>query len=274
MKNALFPPALLVAVLLLAAVLLSFQTFAPERFSNPMTVADVLPHLRVHSPPFPLVRLGNDHDGGYVICDGLEYDSFLSAGISTDITFEDAFLQRHPNLICHAFDGTIDRLPYTPVRDRIVFHKKNIGAENTSNLSNLHPLLDQHHNVFLKMDIEGGEYDWIPGLTPAHQHKMMQIVMEFHHILDSPARLMCLTQLLQTHWLVHLHANNCSDKYQQDGRVLPHVFEVTLLNKALVSSPLPCNRRALPLPDLDMVNCTHASDIPLHDVMMSCTDPS
>ena len=48
-------------------------------------------HLRVYQSPYPKIRLGNNNDGGYVICDlSANYDVFLSGGIGNNISFEEA----------------------------------------------------------------------------------------------------------------------------------------------------------------------------------------
>ena len=56
-------------------------------------------------------RYGSYTDGGYVMIDGFNYDAFYSYGISNDISFELDFLH-NTSLICHAYDHTIDILPY------------------------------------------------------------------------------------------------------------------------------------------------------------------
>lgn len=39
-------------------------------------------HLRVYQSPYPKIRLGNNNDGGYIICDlSANYDVCLSGGI-------------------------------------------------------------------------------------------------------------------------------------------------------------------------------------------------
>ena len=69
-------------------------------------------YLRVYQPHYHKRRVGKSNDGGYVICD-MEggYDMFISGGIDTDISFEVNFLKLHPNLTCHAFDGSVKGLP-------------------------------------------------------------------------------------------------------------------------------------------------------------------
>ena len=81
--------------------------------------------LRIYKPQRPRKHLGRKSDGGYVVVDGLSYDVLLSAGVGDDSSFEIDFLKQHPNLMCHAFDGTVDQWPIA--HERIHYYKKNVG---------------------------------------------------------------------------------------------------------------------------------------------------
>ena len=69
-------------------------------------------HLILYNTPLTKIRVGNQNDGGYVIAK-LEnkYDLFIAGGICDDISFEEDFIKLYPDLLCYAFDGTIDSLP-------------------------------------------------------------------------------------------------------------------------------------------------------------------
>ena len=134
--------------------------------------------LILFQSPLPKIRLGKDNDGGYVICnmpDG--YDMFVACGIAGDISFEKDFLNMY-NVECYAFDGTVNGLP-EDIKE-INFIQKNIGNTNTDKLTNLHSYIENYENVFLKMDIEGHEYDVFDTFDSGLLKKFKQIVMEFH----------------------------------------------------------------------------------------------
>ena len=157
------------------------------------------------------IRLGKKNDGGYVILDGLDYDLLIGCGISNDDSFEHDFLKIHPNLKCFAFDGTINHIPHP--HPNITFIKKNIGSSNTSETSNLEDLLENHHHIFLKMDIDGAEYPWLHSISEKQLLSLSQIVIEFHsNCFDlsefDEYKTATLEKLLKTHYLVHLHGNN------------------------------------------------------------------
>jgi hypothetical protein len=118
--------------------------------------------LRTYQTPKHLIRLGPSSDGGYVISYGFEYDLFISCGICGDVRFEECFLDLY-NVKCLAFDGTIHSLP--PHRNNIQWIPKNIGFSTTETTTNLKEYIQGNDRIFLKMDIEGSEYNWLDSLT-------------------------------------------------------------------------------------------------------------
>lgn len=91
--------------------------------------------LKRYETQLPFIRLGTRNDGGYVICDNLVYDNFISGGISNDINFENDFIEKY-KIKCHAFDPTINELPPNS-NSNINLIKKYIGSENTETTSKL-----------------------------------------------------------------------------------------------------------------------------------------
>ena len=211
-------------------------------------------YLTVYESATPKVRVGSVGDGGYVIVDGLTYDSMLSCGIETNIDFEKEFLQKNPSLECFAFDGTINGLPQEV--ERLTFVKKNIGTTNTDKTTNLHEYINPYSNIFLKMDIESYEFRWFETISQTQVVKFKQIVIEIHFPFSlenishfdpehlSPKRKTAMLQrLAQTHWLVHIHANNCCGTNFN----LPNIFECTYVRKDVQpfsgynTTPIPSN---------------------------------
>lgn len=178
----------------------------------------------------------------------------------------------YPNLICYAFDGTIEDIPATTASGNIKFTKKNIGGNNSGSLTNLHDIIDSHKELFVKMDIEGGEYDWLESLSLEQMSNIKQLVIEFHTILDDPKRLQMIDKLSKTHWLVHYHANNHGGVRYVDGITIPDAFECTYINKKIVGSQiLSCNNTPVPDPSIDQINNHHVNDIALDHYPYVCT---
>jgi len=193
-----------------------------------------LKNISIFDCKLPKKRIGSIYDGGYVIIDNLEYDLFLSCGISNDVNFENSFLEKYPNLICYAFDGTIENLPINS-NTNINFVKKNIGKNNTDNITNMDNYLDNYKNIMLKMDIETGENDWINGITDEQLNSIKQIVIEIHFDLFekfTPERWNIIQRLSNTHYLVHVHGNNCVSLMSLNGVILPEVIECVYIRKS------------------------------------------
>ena len=235
--------------------------------------------LTIYEIPNQLIRIGSKNDGGYVIADNIHYDIFLSCGISSDLNFEDCFLDSHQNLKCLVFDGTISSVPKH--RNSLKWVNKNIGYLNTRASTNLKDYIKEYNNIFLKMDIEGSEFNWIDSMLISELDKFTQIVLEVHWPFDN-YRCKMLAKLNETHYCIHIHGNNYNSKNipsnlpcdrSEDGCkkishaelgnfIFPEVFEVTYINKKLfpkISEVKPITKR-FPT-SLDSPNCSKSPDI-------------
>jgi hypothetical protein len=247
--------------------------------------------LRVyHFDTSKKIRLGVQNDGGYVIADiggageageageAGAYDCYISAGVSNEESFTRDFLARYSRgcsfdeTNCFAFDGTIESYP-TQYTDKITFFKKNIGGgvedEEAGSETNLLFLLNKYSRVFLKMDIEGGEYPWLMRMGEDDLRKIKQLVIEFHGITGTgwgssfDDKWACIKKLSETHYIVHAHGNN----YGHTISHIPDVIELTCIEKSYFSEGAPpLNRVPLPIIGLDFANCSARRDIDLNVV--------
>ena len=233
--------------------------------------------LRVVETGNPLQRVGPNSDGGYVIYPGLTYDRLISCGVAEDIRFEEAFLTSPPGLRGIAFDGTIKSFPPTTLP--LEWVRKNIAAFPRPDESDLTEMLDGVSNAFLKMDIEGSEFDWITAARPETLRKFSQIVLEVHWPFDR-YRAKALAKIATTHVPIHIHGNNYNDVVipkglpsgrSKDGTILlsrpegetirfPEVFEVTYLRRDLAPKNSVEVRKQFPT-DLDQPNCPRIPDL-------------
>jgi len=259
--------------------------------------------LTIYQCPFPKKRIGKPNDGGYVIVDlpsipnstlnattsiTSGYDAFISGGISNDISFEDALLDNYPDLkSCLAFDGTVSSIPRARNASKIKFIKKNLGAINNANITNLEEYIRPHINIFMKIDIEGHEYALFNSIIEnGLMGKIKQLVLEVHtpadirkhpnyfkgleSFSDSNTLFKFLEAIRKTHTIMHLHANNgCATHIQntiQYGEVIvPNVFEITLVRNDILEGidyTWPLNTTPIPSP-LDMPNLPDREDIKL-----------
>ena len=186
--------------------------------------------LTVYKSPFPKKRIGKDFDGGYIISEipNLKYNLLISAGVSDDISFEEHLCSMHPSMKCLAFDGTIDNIQFE--HKNISFIKKNIGTINDNSTTTLIDLINENENIFLKMDIEGAEFDWINCLSDDNLNKVSQIVIEFHTPFEEKHKDV-FKKINKNHVLVHFHPNNCCGFRNYKNVIIPNVFECTYINR-------------------------------------------
>jgi hypothetical protein len=205
------------------------------------------------------IRCGINRDGGYVFADlNGNYDCYISAGISNEESFSRDFINKYNINISdsYGFDGTINDFPYEYTRN-IQFIKKNINNFNDDTNTNLSFLTKKYNNIFLKMDIEGGEYPWLLQIDETQLNKFKQIVIEFHGITNDSwgcnynDKVKCLEKLLKTHYLIHAHGNNFGSVQNN----IPDVIELTYVNKNYFETPPELNTQPLPIHDLDYGNC-------------------
>jgi hypothetical protein len=215
-------------------------------------------YLRVYKSPHPKIRLGNNNDGGYIICDlSANYDVFLSGGIGNNISFEEAFLQKYTDVICYAFDGALNNFP-KPISNRLFYCNKNLNLYVTNITTNLKYFFDKYQNIFMKIDIEGGENNLFKTISDADLLKIKQLVIEFH----SAEQILIPVRLAKTHWLVHFHANNCCGTKLVNNIAVPNIFECTYIRKD-ADEILSYNTDPIPF-TLDQPNLKNKEDIVLN----------
>ena len=121
------------------------------------------------------IRLGINSDGGYVIADlSGGYDCYVSAGVGREESFTREFLKKYSvnEFDTFGIDSSIESYPieYT---NNICFLKKNISDKNDSSNTNLSGIINKYCDIFLKMDIEGGEYGWIQWIAHGNNARYM-----------------------------------------------------------------------------------------------------
>ncbi len=198
----------------------------------------------------PLMRLGSERDGGYVVVDKDYNNSFLiSGGILNDNNFELALAKLGAR--AHQVDYSIVEPPVA--HPRLTFSAERLVGENKKRLA-FDVTLDQlvaettdtrNYELLLKLDIEGSEWEIFE--TSNSLHKFSQIFLELHY-LDrlasskyAESSIDALEKLFKSFFPVFISGNNCCGYVTLGGYVLPRVMELTLLNRR-VYSPLLSDR--------------------------------
>ena len=204
-------------------------------------------------------RLGNERDGGYIIAElDVKYDIILGGGVGNDIGFEKIFTEKY-DISAVVFDGT-ERSGFklTENEPNILYKNLNISQNNTSTTTNWANYFAIYNNMFIKMDIEGAEWQYFNALPNQYLLKIAQLTIEFH-FPRTPHHFKVLEKIARTHYLIHFHANNNNQIiFNVEGIHLPAVFECTYVRKDLVST-LSLNKENLPT-KLDIPNVKSKPD--------------
>lgn len=221
-----------------------------------------LPKTLEPTGDFPLIRLGSPRDGGYLIDKRLLSNDLLSFGISSDWQFEKDWKHcstRDCKIV--AFDGSIGAIKFltTALASSFRLHKLNLVKRNWFVLYDYFRFLKRQtvferrfvtrevidkrhetfsnalgqygleHPVFLKMDIEGSEYDLLDVILE-HQKSIAGIAIEFHDPLTNIKSITDFVTDLDMN-ITNVHINNCLPK-DNNNSIEPSI-EISLTNKPI-----------------------------------------
>ena len=219
------------------------------------------------------IRIGKSKDGGYVVEESSlkNVDVIYSYGVGWDVSFELAILKKI-NKTCRIFDPTIGLSnfsnhgyikgkgtyylfkyfvatilwePYLYLHKaigyKIKYYKEGLGIEKAGKYdsfpNHLKRFNDEGKNIFLKIDIDGGEYEVFQnqGFLDSME-KVVQLAVEFHNVKDRLTELKTIIESLNKQLtLVHIHANNWGGSFEYNGKQIPNVLELTFLSNKLLS---------------------------------------
>jgi hypothetical protein len=213
-------------------------TLAPKVADS--RVLELIRGLRPRSCAAPLIRVGGNGDGGYLIPDdlaGIEY--CFSPGVNRTADFENELANR--NIRSFLADYSVERPPLS--RPEFVFDRKFIGSRSDEIFMTLADwkqkyLPDYPGDLLLQMDIEGGEYEVFLNATLELLSSFRIIVVELHSLEQLFDRFAfsimksCFDKLLSRFYVVHAHPNNCRGMVMHGGIGIPDVMEMTLYNRS------------------------------------------
>ena len=232
-----------------------------------LSVHEFVQSLVPHDLGIPLIRVGGEKDGGYLLPDDLEgLQMCFSPGVGDSASFETAMLARGVRscLADYSVDG-----PPASLTD-CDFEKKYLGPVNSDHVISLDRWVSEKTNglsdgdLILQMDIEGAEYETLLATSMETLQRFRIIVLELHklHHLDNPLYFRTVNaavcKLREQFEVAHVHPNNAAGLTRIAGLEIPRVMEVTLLRKDRVVSKAPVN--VLPHP-LDIPNVADRKDV-------------
>lgn len=244
----------------------------------------MLPKQFQPTATYDLIRLGRNHDGGYLVdpASVIQAESLVSFGLSTDWSFEKDFLATN-NVALLAYDGTLTvkhlfrrvvrnlfqirlRKLFSAICELIdyysffkhsrIHHRLNVGYDSRKSISLSSILLKELPKapIFIKMDIEGSEYRILDDLVQ-HSSDIIGLVAEFHDVDLHRERILDFMKEFPL-TLVHIHSSNC-------GQLVDHAGDPITLEMTFSASPVEIAPTfSIPHP-LDQENCPNEKDLPL-----------
>ncbi|HEY1063022.1 MAG TPA: FkbM family methyltransferase [Daejeonella sp.] len=207
--------------------------------TNKQEVLSLIEKLHPKKTKKPLIRMGPNGDGGYLLPDDLEnIEACFSPGVDQVSGFEEDCSRAGMKLFLA--DKSVDFPPINLPKEKFNFIKKFIGYTQNEDYITMDEWVRQANlkedsDLLLQMDIEGFEYFTFINMTLALQKRFRIIVIELHSLhklweeeffkLASSA----LGKILETHTCVHIHPNNCCGVDNKRGVKTPRLAEFTFL---------------------------------------------
>lgn len=236
--------------------------------SDPVEVRRFMRMVRPVRTTIPLVRVGGDADGAYLVPDILgEVSTCFSPGVGPTSAFEAALAER--GIRSFMADASVEGSAVT--HPLMHFERKFLGDVNDATTVRLEDWVAIHapgegRDLLLQMDIEGAEYTVLLDTPAATLRRFSTIVIEFH-TLDAlllsyalPFYMQSFRKLLADFHVVHIHPNNNVRLVTRGEFEIPPVTEFTFLRKDLAQVLGPA--QVFPHP-LDMPNTLIVPDIVL-----------
>ena len=241
-----------------------------------------------------LIRLGNTCDGGYVVCmnDIKKSTKLITLGLNDEWSFEKDFHNIAKNFN-EAYDHSINRkififrvvkkflkmilfresfFTFLEYVNRIReygkyfdsnkgkhFQKKIVKKAKFRNEIGLDEVFSSNvnHCNFLKVDIEGSEYDIISDITK-NSKIITGLIIEFHNInINYHKFLKSLLELNREFNLIHVHANNYAPILL--NQKIPDVLELSFSKKG--NHQIVCSFLKSPVEGLDYPNNPNRNEI-------------
>lgn len=205
-----------------------------------------------------LIRVGPQDDGGYCTSRAAIASSsrLISFGLNDDWSFEEDFL-KIKNVPVDCYDHSVNSrfwrihfvkslltgrfgklnksIKYRKFFDRhsVTHHARKIGYDLDNGIS-LNTIMSSagFGEIFLKIDIEGGEYRILDQIVE-HQHRFPAILMELHDIDIHEDRIREFIRQLKSHAIVWMNGNNYGDQ-TPDGN--PVVIEVSFVRSDFIDA--------------------------------------
>ena len=154
-----------------------------QPMTSPQQILKLIERLRPVTTWRPLIRVGSEADGGYLIPDDLKGISVcFSPGVGPTAAFESDLKNRF-GIESHLTDYSVEKPPQDFVP--LSFQRKFVGAFDSDQFTTLDNWIDGKsgdnatEDILLQIDIEGGEYPALLSLSERNLKRCRIIAAEF-----------------------------------------------------------------------------------------------
>jgi hypothetical protein len=233
-----------------------------EKYSFFLKMRNLLKVMRVREiETGGYIRIGKDHDGGYIMLDRLSKEQIAySFGISDDVSWDMDMANR--GIDVYMYDHTINSL--SEQHGKFHFQKIGISDKDSENVLSMETILAQNghqnnNNLLLKMDVEGAEWAFLNSTSSDVLSQFAQMTFEFHSMTSMEMEsiiISALEKLNKTHCPIWIHGNNAGIVNNAKNILFPSLLEVTYIRrtdynfeKSSISFPM-----ELDMPNIDVRN--------------------
>jgi hypothetical protein len=243
-----------------------------------------------HTDKNNLIRIGPNHDGGYVIDKRIikQIKFLITCGLNDDWEFEKQFGLKNKMTKIIAYDHTVNnkfwtqrffkdfihffilkKLSYLKIKnifkyiDYLSFFKKHkhyklkIDNKEVKNKKiTINKILENKKNTLLKIDIEGDEYKIIKDIL-RNEKKINCLIIEIHKVRQNLKEIEEFITKLKHLKLIHIHGNNIQG---QDKYGYAFAYELTFVSNT-IEKKITKTEANYPLDGLDFPNVKRNKDI-------------
>ena len=178
----------------------------------------------------------------YKIVNEPVYDCYIIAGVEDNELVSKLIMTNLQVTRGIAFDPNTNKIS-SQFPDNVQMFNKQISFKNDTLHENLHNFNDAG-DIFLKMNIYGGEYLWVLSLPYEKLQNFKQMVIVFHDINNNPTqqramnKIKCFQKLHATHDIVHIEPageNITVTYFRKDSCVDTEIASSDIVSEAMSS---------------------------------------
>lgn len=246
------------------------------------------------------IRAGKLKDGGYVLEEGSlkAVEVIYAYGVGWDISFEKAIFKKLGRT-CKIFDPTIGLSnfskhgyiygkgkyylfkyfvatalwkPYIYLHRalgyKIKFYSEGLATKKEKNYdsfpNHIKRFKDEKKKIFLKIDIDGGEYEIFKNAEfIAALSNVVQLAVEFHNVKGNLMELKNIMDSISDKLsMVHIHGNNWGGTFEYEGKKIPNVLELTFIANNFIAEKV-FDKANYPIAGIDFANKPSVPEINL-----------